>query len=261
MRDEDIRPFVNFPIPFIAIDNDFSYLDISTVSINNQLGTYQAVEYLVEQGHRQIGYLHSIDSISSFDERKNGYISAMKHFGLDLTPDSIFEVHYSEEESYQDIFRIFKDRTSLPTAFVCNDDTIAVGAMRAFHLLGLRIPEDISLVGFNNRPNSSLTQPALTTIDVPKNTFGTAAVDALINLIEKQKQNNWQTSLKTRIGTQLIICNSVKNSDTSKMGGMNLHHSPRFFIYHLLVNPRTYWSFLYPEIFTLSPSAVSSVSI
>lgn len=210
MLDEDISVFMDFPIPCIAIDNDFSHLDISTVAINNQQGTFQAVEYLVSQGHRRIGYLHSIQSISSFDERKNGYISAMKHFNLELAQDDIYEVHYSEEESYQDICRIFKDNPDHPTAFVCDDDTIAVGAMRAFHILGYNIPEDISLVGFNDRPSAALTQPALTTIDVPKSAFGAAAVDSVINLINKKKNNGWSNSLKTRIGTLLIIRDSVK---------------------------------------------------
>lgn len=211
MLDEDAQPFLNLPIPCIAIDNDFSHMDISTVAINNQLGTFQAVEYLFQQGHRNIGYLHSLESISSFDERRDGYLSAMKHFHLELSQDDIYYVHYSEEESYQDIYRIFKDSPVHSTAFICDDDTIAAGALRAFHMLGYKIPEDISLIGFNDRPNASLTRPSLTTINVPKGAFGTAAVDSIINLIGKKQNNNcWTSSLKTRVGTQLVIRDSVK---------------------------------------------------
>ena len=104
----------------------------------------------------------------------------MKHFHLELSQDDIYYVHYSEEESYQDIYRIFKDSPVHSTAFICDDDTIAAGALRAFHMLGYKIPEDISLIGFNDRPNASLT-----TINVPKGAFGTAAVDSIINLISK----------------------------------------------------------------------------
>lgn len=211
MLDEDVQPFLNLPLPCIAIDNAFAHSDISTVAINNQLGTFQAVEYLFRQGHRKIGYLHSLESISSFDERRDGYLSAMKHFNLELPSDDIYYVHYSEEESFQDIYRIFKDSPVHSTAFICDDDTIASGALRAFRMLGYKMPEDISLVGFNDRPNASLTQPSLTTINVPKSAFGAAAVDSIINLIGKKENNNsWTSSLKTRVGTKLVIRDSVK---------------------------------------------------
>ena len=58
MLDEDLRLFMSLPFPYVAIDNDFPYLDVNTVAINNQLGTYQAIEYLVQQGHQNIGYFH-----------------------------------------------------------------------------------------------------------------------------------------------------------------------------------------------------------
>ena len=146
MLDEDAQPFLNLPIPCLAINNDFSHMDISTVAINNQLGTFQAVEYLFLQGHRNIGYLHSLESISSFDERRDGYLSAMKHFHLELPQDDIYYVHYSEEESCQDIYRIFKDSPFHSTAFICDDDTIAAGALRAFRMLGYKVP---ALPGFS----------------------------------------------------------------------------------------------------------------
>lgn len=210
MLDEDIKLFMSLPFPYVAIDNDFPYLDVNTVAINNQLGTYQAIEYLVQQGHSIIGYFHSSDYINSFAERKEGYINALKYFNLKLNPDFMFEVHYSEEQSYQDIYKILQNTPSLPTAFVCDDDTIAVGALRAFTALGYKVPDDISLIGFNDRPNSQITQPPLTSVNVPKGSFGSATVSALISVIEKRERNSWERSLKTRIGTQLVIRDSVK---------------------------------------------------
>ncbi len=210
MLDEDLRLFMSLPFPYVAIDNDFPYLDVNTVAINNQLGTYQAIEYLVQQGHQNIGYFHSSDYISSFAERKEGYISALKHFNLKLNPDYMFDVRYSEEGSYQDIHKILQTITTLPTAFVCDDDTIAVGALRAFTTAGYKVPDDVSLIGFNDRPNSSITQPPLTSVNVPKGSFGSAAVSALVSLIDKKERNSWARSLKTRIGTQLSIRESVR---------------------------------------------------
>ena len=164
----------------------------------------------MQQGHQNIGYFHSSDYISSFAERKEGYISALKHFNLKLNPDYMFDVRYSEEGSYQDIHKILQTITTLPTAFVCDDDTIAVGALRAFTTAGYKVPDDVSLIGFNDRPNSSITQPPLTSVNVPKGSFGSAAVSALVSLIDKKERNSWERSLKTRIGTQLSIRESVR---------------------------------------------------
>lgn len=210
MEDEDIRPFMSLPFPYVAIDNDFPYLDINTVAINNQLGTYQAIEYLIHQGHTNIGYFHSSDYINSFAERQRGYSQALKHFGLKLESDFIFHVRYSEEESYQDIRNILKNTHDLPSAFVCDDDTIAIGALRALTACGYSIPEDVSLIGFNDRPNSLITLPPLTSVNVPKGSFGSAAVSALVSLIDKRERGSWERSLKTRLGTQLSIRESVR---------------------------------------------------
>ena len=130
---------------------------------------------------RAIGYLQSEDYISSFGERERGYKEALARFGLELDPRYIYRVRYAEESSYLDISALLRENVPLPTAFVCDDDTIAVGALRAFQAAGLRVPEDISLIGFNDRPNTSLTQPPLTSVNVPRYSFGTAAVDAIVS--------------------------------------------------------------------------------
>jgi len=215
MSDEDIRLFTSLSIPYVAIDNDFPRLDVNTVSINNQLGTFQAIDYLVQQGHRNIGYLQSIDSISSFEERRQGYLDALKYFQLSLKSENIHQVRYTEEGSFQDIARLLEQHIQLPTAFVCDDDTIAVGAIRAFRLAGIRVPDDISLIGFNDRPNSAITIPPLTSINVPKASFGSNAVNSIISLIEKREQNSFDRSIKTRIATQLVIRGSVAKIRTT----------------------------------------------
>ena len=129
-----------------------------------------------------------------------------------MDPRYIYRVRYAEESSYLDISALLRENVPLPTAFVCDDDTIAVGALRAFQAAGLRVPEDISLIGFNDRPNTSLTQPPLTSVNVPRYSFGTAAVDAIVSLIGKIKNDPAAIvrTTKTRIGTQLTVRGSVR---------------------------------------------------
>lgn len=210
MLEEDMAQFSSLPIPCLAVDNAFPYLNINTVSINNQLGTFQAVQYLVQQGHKKIGYLKSSDYICSFAEREQGYREALQHFHLNLNPEYVYKIRYSEEGSFQDFAALLQKNIALPTALVCDDDTIAIGAMRALTLAGYRIPDDISIVGFNDRPNSEITLPPLTSVNVPKVSFGVSAVNGILSMIQEKEAGIFSRSVKTRIGTQLVIRSSVK---------------------------------------------------
>lgn len=211
MYDDDMKLFEDLPIPFVSLDNDFPYLSCNAVSINNQMGTYQAIRHLIEHGLSEIGYLKSQQRISSFDERQKGYEAALGSFSLKLKSEYIIELHYSEEGSYRDLRNYLQNSPSLPQAFVCDDDTIAAGAIHALTEYGYRIPEDISIIGFNDRPSCEVTNPPLTSINVSKHSFAVEAVNELMRLIEKADSITEETrSRKIRIGTKLIIRSSVK---------------------------------------------------
>lgn len=212
MFDEDMEAFADIQVPFVALDNDFTRLSCNTISINNQMGTYQAIDYLVKNGHQNIGYLKSRTRISSFKERHLGYENALKHFQLSFRPENIWTVHYTEEGSYRDIRQILESPSLLlPDAFVCDDDTTAVGFLRACSEKGIRVPEDVSIIGFNDRPACEVTSPPLTSINVSKHTFAVEAVDELVRLIQNtNRQTSESRSRKIRIGTKLTVRESVK---------------------------------------------------
>lgn len=212
MQDEDMEPFMRLQIPFVALDNDFTRLSCNTVSINNQMGTFQAIEYLVKMGHRRIGYLKSSSRISSFEERQHGYENALAYFDLSFSPEDIIPVHYTEEGSYRDIRQFLENHphAKVPDAFVCDDDTSASGALRAFSERGYQIPGDISIIGFNDRPSCEVTTPPLTTINVSKHALATEAVDELVRMIQHSDAFTPETrSRKIRIGTKLVVRESV----------------------------------------------------
>lgn len=212
MQDEDLEPFLRLQIPVVALDNDFTRLSCNTVSINNQMGTYQAIEYLVKMGHHRIGYLKSSSRISSFEERQHGYEDALTYFNLSFAPEDIIPVHYTEEGSYRDIRQFLENHpdTRFPDAFVCDDDTSAAGALRAFSERGYQIPRDISIIGFNDRPSCEVTTPPLTSINVSKHALATEAVDELVRMIQNPDALTPETrSRKIRIGTRLMVRESV----------------------------------------------------
>ena len=227
MEDTDLDYLRELRHPFVVMDNNFTLSNINTVAINNEMGTFQAVSHLVKQGYRKIGYLKCSERISSFRERERGYTSALEHVGLSLDPADVLEARYSEEGSYRDFKHIFSTPRELPRAFFTDDDTIVSGFMRALAEKGVRVPQDISIVGFNDRPSCELFSPPLTSVDVPKHSFGAEAVDTLVQLIKKHEEsgvrNRYGRALKIRICTQLVERQSTRKfnlgeSDTLFVG-------------------------------------------
>ena len=213
MYEEDMEYFNDLSFPLVVLDNDFPYLSYNSVAINNEMGTYQAVRCLVERGIRNIGYLKSKRRIISFDERERGYVKALELFSLQFKPENILEVRYSEEGSYRDMCEYLAGTPSLPEAFVCDDDTIAAGALHAVTEYGYKVPDDLSFIGFNDRPSCEVSNPPLTTINVSKHSFAVEAVNELIRLIDAENGGpalQDPRSRKIRIGTKLILRNSVR---------------------------------------------------
>lgn len=211
MDDDDLLPFLNLPVPIVAMDHNFTRINCDTVSINNFMGTFQAIEYLVNTNHKHIGYFKSLTSISSFEERNLGYRQALEYYGLNFAERDIVSVRYSEEASYRDVCTYLDSCPQLPEAFVCDDDTIAVGALRAFSDHGIIVPRDISIIGFNDRPSCQDTIPPLTTINVSRHLLAIEAVNTLDRLIQEKKvSQQLGRSKKIHIGTNIVVRETVK---------------------------------------------------
>ncbi len=206
MLDDDISFLSQLPFPIVLLDNSFPLLNYDSIAINNEMGTYQAIESLYNNGFRVIGYLKSKTYINSFGEREQGYNFALNHFNLDLKKEFIIELGYSLENSYHDFSNYLDSHPHLPEAFVSDDDTIANGAVRALIEHGYKVPHDISIVGFNDRPLCEQMYPKLDSIRVMKEAFGGFAIACLIHKLETNAQYN----LKLRIGTKYISRDTVK---------------------------------------------------
>ena len=206
MQYEDLAVFKESGLPFVVLDNSFQENDIDAVAINNTQGTSKALLHLYEMGHRDIGYLRSKVRINSFDERYMVYKNQLKRLGLAFNREYEVDVGYSENEVKQGILNYLKSNSKHPTAFFAENDLIGCSAIHGIQEAGLSVPDDISVVGFDDRPISEVVKPGLTTINVPKNIFGPAAVDLLISKMEKAREQ----SIKIEVGTNLIIRESVK---------------------------------------------------
>ena len=155
----------------IYIDND------------NVLAGFEATEYLYSIGHRKIAYLGT-ESIRVFSaDRKKGYQLALLQHDLNVDPKYILEVneHYMDE---RESLRMLLEMEDGPTAIVVSDDILAVSLERVCIQCGLSIPEDLSIISFNNSLFARLTYPPLTSIDVNSSQLGIEAASQLINHIE-----------------------------------------------------------------------------
>lgn len=206
MQHDDLRAFKDSSLPFVVLDNAFREYDIDAVSINNTQGIELAIKYLTDNGHRKIGYIRSKTRITSFEERFTAFTYYLKKMGLSFDRQHIIDVEYSEKAAQVDTINYLQSHSDLPTAFFAENDLLGCSAMRGFKEFGYNVPDDISIIGFDNRPVTQLMHPNLATINVPKDIFGPAAVDLLLQRLEGGRTQ----SLKLEVGTNLIKGGTVK---------------------------------------------------
>lgn len=206
LEDSDIDLIRALPDPFVVIDYWKEDMTFDAVLINNADSARMATEYLVSKGHRKIGYLRGDFRIKPFRSRYNGYQTALKKAGLE--ENTAFEIPLScdMDGAYQDMKRVLTGHPELPTAFFADNDMIALGAMKAMWEAGIRIPEDVSVVGFDDLSFSSISNPPLTTIRVPKQDIGKVAVRRLRDMIT----DNSTLHVKTQVCTEFVERDSVR---------------------------------------------------
>jgi DNA-binding LacI/PurR family transcriptional regulator len=188
----------------VVLDTCYETLPVHFVEINNFLGGYQAGAHICESGHREIGYLASDVRIHNFEERKRGFNAALEEYGLSSGGCTAFAVAPTILTSQEALKKQINDYLStgrkLPSVFYCECDYIAISAMKTLAELGYRIPEDISLVGFDNISEATIITPELTTVHVEKEIMSRLAVDLLIESIE----NDTLPKMKIKVDTQLV---------------------------------------------------------
>ncbi len=205
MNASDAAPFLKLPFPVVFLDAYFETVPCNCVLINNMQGAFLATRYLIQKCRKQPGYLQSAYPINNFRERAHGFYNAVREAGMSPSGCVVHSLAPSAEGAYTDMSDLLKQGTELAACYFADNDLIAAGAMKAFREYGLGIPDDISIVGFDDMPTSSMMDPGLTTIYVPKQFMGEAAVHRLHSLME----DPGQPPTKTEISTVLIRRQSV----------------------------------------------------
>lgn len=184
MDQQTYKLFDDCKAPLVVLDGWPRDESFDSVSIANANAAYKAIHYLYEKGHRKIGRVRGRFQIQAFQEREYGYRQAMEELGLEVREDWEYFAGTTEQEAQLDLGRILDQGRIEPTALFVDDDRIAYGVMQAIQMRGLSIPDDISILGFDDLMSSSLTRPALSTISVYKQELGRCAVRCLLSRID-----------------------------------------------------------------------------
>ncbi|GHJ39214.1 LacI family DNA-binding transcriptional regulator [Streptomyces sp. TS71-3] len=185
--------------PVVAVDPHSGGDDGWTVAADNARGARLAVEHLLELGHRRIGFLgRPPRDLESSRQREAGYRSALKAAGIPFDPDLLRNAGYEAHES-SNAARALLTLPQRPTAVFAANDVTAIATMETALTLGMRVPQDLSVIGFDNIPESTMVEPALTTIEQPLQLMGQRAVEMLLDLLGGREPGEGQVMLPTRL--------------------------------------------------------------
>jgi DNA-binding LacI/PurR family transcriptional regulator len=203
---EQSQQLLSYNIPIVAINNQASEDYRFSIYHDDMDGGRQISRYLINLGHRRIAYLGDSLSGRTTQERLSGFKHEMESAGLPIQPEYIHHGKGSSAENGLAGLAYFLSLHERPTALICYNDMLAVGVLKGLHQAGLRIPEEISVTGFDNILYSEYTQPPLTTIDQPKRFLGAEAARLLLELLISKLNDSFSNTTKIRQlkGTLLV---------------------------------------------------------
>lgn len=188
--DEQSRHFSKYDIPIVVVNNqaaeDYRY----SIYHDDVDGSRQLTRHLIELGHRKIAYLGNCHSGRTTLDRLVGYRQEMESNRLPVPANYVQEIPGSEPEKAKLAADHFLGLADRPTALVCFNDMMAIGMLKSLQEHGIRVPEEISITGFDNIVFSNYTNPPLTTFDQPKRFIGQKAAELILSLLDSTSKIN-----------------------------------------------------------------------
>lgn len=199
LTDIDLAELRRLNLPFIMLDTYYMDEEVNSVSVNNEQGVWKLLTHLRQLGHERIGYISCGVERATFCERKDYYKLILCRMGLCRKEEWSVDIVHSEN-----LASILADPEG-PTAFLADNDVVAWKGIQKIRELGYSVPEQISVVGFEDREVASMTEPALTTIRVPDRILGRDAAEMLLTKIERRSQGGPEEYSKLELGVELVV--------------------------------------------------------
>lgn len=191
----EVIELMNSDLPIVTID--YVHYNCSSVSSNNVRGINDLLRYIIKMGHRKIAYIHGQNYSYVTKERMAAFYQALDEHGIDVPDEYVKESRYLDAESCEKYTKELLNLSDPPTCIMYPDDTALIGGLNAIRDLGLTIPDDISVAGYDGTKFSELLYPMLTTMKQNTDQIGKEAADRLIRIIEKPK-----TTLVERVAVE-----------------------------------------------------------
>ncbi|MBN1427820.1 MAG: LacI family DNA-binding transcriptional regulator [Anaerolineae bacterium] len=191
--------------PFVLIDYAATSSDVPSVNAANQQGAYDATLYLAKIGHRRIGFITGDMVADSAQERLMGYKQALAGSGIAFEAELVFQGDFYQSKGFEGANSLLS-LDNPPTAIFASNDMIAFGVYEAVRNRGLRTPEDVSVVGFDDIPQAAQVHPSLTTVRQPLQEMGRIATQMLLRWIEEDLD---EPLGYTQLATELIVRDSA----------------------------------------------------
>jgi len=205
-QDDQFRLLERQNIPFVFFDRVLENYEASKVVVDDYNGAFKAVEYLIDSGYRRIAHLAGPEHLSVSQYRLNGYKAALKKHQIEFDEKLVISGGLDEEDGYNGLKKLLEINQLPPDVVFAANDPVAIGAFQRIKEIGLKIPQDIALLGFCNNPISQLVEPTITTVNQPAHQVGRRAAELLLEQINSPEDF---IPRKEVLKTELIIRNST----------------------------------------------------
>lgn len=186
-RERNLDVFRKENVPFVVTNSKCVSKSDTYVDCDNESGAIEATRHLIKLGHRKILHIRGPQSSTNAEERFAGYKKALAEHGITFKKELVVSGGFIEENAFREVTRLVNESQTDFSAIFAANDGMAIGAMRALKEKGYKIPENVSVVGFDDIPSSGYIEPALTTVSQNLYDIGRVAAELLIEKIETKE--------------------------------------------------------------------------
>lgn len=205
LSEQDIRLIQAVGLPTVFIDTYYEVIDANFVDMNNEDAVFKVLSRFRQSGFERIGFIASYVDTTNFKLRRDAFFKNMTRLDLRVRDEDVLSIESTYEGAYADMIELLRSGIDLAPCYFCTNDVIAYGVIRALREFKVRIPQDVSIIGFDNLPQSATMEPSLTTIEVSKRKIGNLAVTVLDDIV---KSPDRQPPVKVLVGAELIVRSS-----------------------------------------------------
>ncbi|MGD8427180.1 MAG: LacI family DNA-binding transcriptional regulator [Balneolaceae bacterium] len=195
-----IEKIVKDDFPVVCVDRQFNIGNVDSVTVNNQKGAYAAVERLIKLGHRRIAVINGLKELSTTKERFEGYKKAFEHYGIPIHEDLVLYSDSKEQGGVESTRRLL-NLDKPPTAIFSTNNLMTLGCLEELNTCGVKIPDEIALVGFDDMPWSRALNPPLTAVRQPGYELGVSATELLL----KRLANPYRNTSDIVLNPELVV--------------------------------------------------------